>query len=33
MSHSGCDEIFGYRGRKIGESVEDAKAAWLDDTK
>jgi predicted deacylase len=33
MSHSGYDEIFGYRGRKVGESVKDAKAAWLDETK
>ncbi|WP_436911821.1 succinylglutamate desuccinylase [Halosimplex marinum] len=30
MSQSGYGEIFGYRGRKIGESVEDAKEAWLD---
>lgn len=30
MSQSGYDEIFGYRGRKVGESVEDAKDAWLD---
>ncbi|NIC00793.1 succinylglutamate desuccinylase/aspartoacylase family protein [Halobacterium sp. R2-5] len=31
MSQSGYGEIFGYRGRKVGESVEDAKTAWLDD--
>ena len=30
MSQSGYDEIFGYRGRKVGESVEEAKEAWLD---
>jgi succinylglutamate desuccinylase len=30
MSQSGYSEIFGYRGRKVGESVEDAKEAWLD---
>ncbi|GAB3691977.1 hypothetical protein GCM10028857_30000 [Salinarchaeum chitinilyticum] len=29
MSHAGYDEIFGYRGRKIGDSVEDAREAWL----
>ena len=31
MSQSGYDEIFGYRGRKVGESLEDAKKAWLDE--
>lgn len=29
MSQSGYDSIFGYRGRKIGESVEEAENAWL----
>lgn len=33
MSQSGYDEIFGYRGRKVGESVEDAKEAWLNEEK
>ncbi|SDG12419.1 Succinylglutamate desuccinylase [Halorubrum xinjiangense] len=33
MSQSGYDGIFGYRGRKVGESVEDAKEAWLDEEK
>lgn len=28
MSQSGYSSIFGYRGRKIGESVEEAKEAW-----
>ena len=29
MSQSGYSSIFGYRGRKVGESVEAAKEAWL----
>ncbi|PCR90402.1 M14 family metallopeptidase [Natrinema ejinorense] len=33
MSQSGYGEIFGYRGQKVGESVEDAKEAWLDEEK
>ncbi|ESP88686.1 succinylglutamate desuccinylase/aspartoacylase domain-containing protein [Candidatus Halobonum tyrrellensis] len=30
MSQSGYSSIFGYRGRKIGETVDDAKTAWTD---
>lgn len=30
MSQSGYGSIFGYRGRKVGESVEEAEEAWLD---
>ena len=30
MSQSGYSEIFGYRGRKVGESVEEAKQAWIE---
>ncbi|WP_256301858.1 succinylglutamate desuccinylase/aspartoacylase domain-containing protein [Haloarchaeobius salinus] len=33
MSQSGYGEIFGFRGRKVGESAEDAKEAWLDEEK
>lgn len=30
MSHSGYPHIFGYRGRKVGERLDEAREAWLD---
>jgi len=30
MSRSGYPEIFGYRGREVGTSIEEAKAAWVE---
>ncbi|WP_336344523.1 M14 family metallopeptidase [Halalkalicoccus ordinarius] len=31
MSEHGSEDVFGYKGRKIGESLEEVKETWLDE--